>query len=232
MIFTSSPRLAVFDCDGTIVDSQASIILAMVSAFEAHSHPIPNDESIRQVVGLPLRVGMEKLLPNADFSEHVKLENSYKEFFGDLRRRGTIDDPLYPGVFDVLNVLEDSGWILGIATGKSTRGLKMTLEKYDLIDKFETLQTSDTAPGKPDPGMLFNAMRDTGTDAESTIMIGDTTFDIEMAVNARVKAIGVSWGYHHQDELNSAGANVIANDFFLLPKLLNEIINNPQKSDR
>ena len=221
---TSHPRLAVFDCDGTIVDSQASIISAMITAFKKCSHPIPDHESIRRVVGLPIKVGMELLLPNVATSEHEYLENSFKEAFGNLRRDGDIDDPLYPGVFDVLNILEDEGWLLGVATGKSTRGLRLTLEKFGLIDKFLTLQTSDTAPGKPDPGMLINAIHDTGSAPQSTIMIGDTTFDMEMAANAHVKAIGVSWGYHPQDDLNSAGALVIAEDFYMLPSLLNKII--------
>ena len=232
MTVNSSPSLAVFDCDGTIVDSQASIISAMVTAFQVNSLPIPKPDSIRRVVGLPIKVGMERLLPNSNFSEQIKLENSYKEAFGDLRRSGDIDDPLYPGVSDILNILKNDGWLLGVATGKSTRGLMMTLEKYNLIDKFQTLQTSDTAPGKPDPGMLINAMLDTRTDPERTIMIGDTTYDMEMAVNAGVKAIGVSWGYHLQKELNSAGAQIIAHDFFMLPKILNKIIKNSMKNDR
>jgi len=221
MTLKINSRLAVFDCDGTLVDSQASIISAMVSSFETHSYPTPDPEQIRRIVGLPIRVGIEKLLPDARFSEIKKLEDSYKESFGKIRREGKIQDPLYPGVFDVLSTLENDGWILGIATGKSTRGLKMILEKYDLIDKFYTLQTSDTAPGKPDPSMLINAMNETGCNAENTVMIGDTTFDIEMAINAKVHPIGVSWGYHPQDELEKAGADTIAENFFILPKILN-----------
>jgi phosphoglycolate phosphatase len=217
-------RLAVFDCDGTLVDSQASIISAMITAFRTHSYPIPDTESIRRVVGLPIKAGMELLLPNKASGEHEKLEHSYKEAFGDLRRKGKIKDPLYQGVWEVLSTLEKDGWLLGIATGKSTRGLRMTLEEFGLINKFITLQTSDTAPGKPDPGMLFNAMSETGSTSKNTIMIGDTTFDMEMAKNANVKSIGVSWGYHPLEDLNIAGARVIAKDFFMLPNLLNEII--------
>jgi phosphoglycolate phosphatase len=224
MIKTISPRLAVFDCDGTLVDSQASIISAMVTAFEVHSCPIPESESIRRVVGLPIRVGMERLLPNKTSSEHENLEYSYKEAFGRLRRKGEINDPLYPDVCEVLDILEKDGWLLGVATGKSTRGLRMTLEKFGLINKFITLQTSDTAPGKPDPGMLINAMSEAGVNSQNTIMIGDTTFDMEMAKNARVKSIGVSWGYHPQKELNMAGASFVAKKFLMIPKLLNKII--------
>lgn len=220
MVDSSFLRLAVFDCDGTLVDSQASIVSSMAAAFEVHSHPVPDSESVRRVVGLPLRVAMEHLLPQTDPDEHVKLENSYKEAFGDLRRRGEVSDPLYPGALDVLNILEEEGWLLGIATGKGHRGLKLTLETHGLMSRFQTLQTADSAPGKPDPGMLLNAMRDTGASPEGTAMIGDTTFDMEMAVNAGAMAIGVSWGYHPHDHLHSAGAHVIIDEFHALPETL------------
>jgi phosphoglycolate phosphatase len=220
MVAPHSLRLAVFDCDGTLVDSQSSIISSMVAAFGAHSHPAPDAESVRRVVGLPLRVAMEQLLPHTEPDEHIKLEKSYKEAFGELRRRGEASDPLYPGTLDVLNILEDEGWLLGVATGKGHRGLKLTLETHDLMNRFQTLQTADSAPGKPDPGMLLNAMRETGADPQDTVMIGDTTFDMEMAMNAGTMAIGVSWGYHPREHLQSAGAQVIINEFHELPETL------------
>ena len=220
MVASNSLRLAVFDCDGTLVDSQASIISSMEAAFEVHSHPVPDAESIRRMVGLPLRVAMEKLLPHVEAEEHIKLETSYKEAFGDLRRRGEVSDPLYPGALDVLNTLEEDGWLLGIATGKGHRGLRLTLEVHGLMSRFQTLQTADSAPGKPDPGMLLNAMRETGAEVQGTVMIGDTTFDMEMAVNAGVMAIGVSWGYHLHEHLHSAGARVVIEEFHVLPETL------------
>ncbi|NQV82327.1 MAG: HAD-IA family hydrolase [Rhodospirillales bacterium] len=223
MVDTSPLRLAVFDCDGTLVDSQASIISSMVAAFKARSHPAPDAESVRRVVGLPLSVAMGRLLPHTDPGEHIKLENGYKEAFRELRRKGKVSDPLYPGTLDVLDALEKDGWLLGVATGKGHLGLMMTLETHGLVDRFQTLQTADSAPGKPDPGMLLNAMRDTGADPESTVMIGDTTFDIEMAVNAGTMAIGVTWGYHPQDHLQSAGAHAIIAAFHLLPETLKTI---------
>jgi phosphoglycolate phosphatase len=220
MVDTHSLRLAVFDCDGTLVDSQASIISSMMAAFKAHSHPAPEAESVRRLVGLPLRVAMERLLPHADPEEHVKLETGYKEAFRELRRRGEVSDPLYPGALEVLDVLEEDGWLLGVATGKGHVGLMLTLETHGLENRFQTLQTADSAPGKPDPGMLLNAMRDTGADAKATVMIGDTTFDMEMAVNSGTMAIGVSWGYHPHDHLHSAGALVVIDEFRVLPETL------------
>ncbi len=214
---TNSLRLAVFDCDGTLVDSQASIISSMTAAFEAHAHPRPEAEDVRRVVGLPLRVAMGKLLPGTDTEEHGRLENSYIEAFHDLRNRGEVADPLYPGAIDALGLLEDAGWILGIATGKGHRGLVATLETHGLMGRFATLQTADSAAGKPSPDMLLNAMSETGTKPGDTIMIGDTTFDMEMAVAAGTMAIGVSWGYHPEDHLHSAGAHAVIDDFEALP---------------
>ena len=219
----NSPKLAVFDCDGTLVDSQASIIASMTAAFGAHAHPPPEAEDVRRVVGLPLRVAMEKLLPGSVPEEHVRLESSYIEAFHALRERGEVSDPLYPGVLEVLSALEASGWILGIATGKGHRGLMATLETHDLAGRFATLQTADSGPGKPNPDMLLNAMRETGAAAADTAMIGDTTFDIEMAVAAGILAIGVSWGYHPAEHLHSAGAHAVIDDFNALPGKLQSL---------
>lgn len=219
----NSPKLAVFDCDGTLVDSQASIIASMTAAFGAHAHPPPEAEDVRRVVGLPLRVAMEKLLPGSVPEEHGRLESSYIEAFHALRKRGEVSDPLFPGVIEALSALESSGWILGIATGKGHRGLMATLETHDLTGRFATVQTADSGPGKPNPGMLLNAMRETGAEAADTVMIGDTTFDIEMAVAAGTMAIGVSWGYHPEEHLHSAGAHAVIDDFEALPGKLQSL---------
>jgi phosphoglycolate phosphatase len=189
----------------------------MNAAFEAHAYPKPDAEAVRMVVGLPLHVAMGRLLPDAEADVPKKLASSYIEAFHSLREKGEVADPLYPGVLDILTVLEDAGWILGIATGKGRRGLLATLETHDLVERFQTLQTSDTAPGKPNPGMLLNAMGETGADPKGTVMIGDTTFDMEMAVAAGTLAVGVSWGYHPEEHLHKAGAHVVIDDFAALP---------------
>ncbi len=220
---SKSLRLAVFDCDGTLVDSQASIIASMTAAFDAHAHPPPEAEDVRRVVGLPLRVAMGKLLPGSAPEEHGRLESSYIEAFHALRKRGEVSDPLYPGVLEALSALESSGWILGIATGKGHRGLMATLETHGLTGRFATLQTADSGPGKPNPDMLLNAMRETGAEAADTVMIGDTTFDIEMAVAAGTMAIGVSWGYHPEEHLHTAGAHAVIDNFEALPGKLQSL---------
>ena len=131
-----SPRLAVFDCDGTLVDSQHSITTSMFNAFDARAHPRPEAEAVRQVVGLSLHEAMVRLLPGGGADDHDGLVVSYKEAFTDLRNKGEVDDPLYPGAVEVLEALEAAGWILGVATGKGSRGLLMTLETHHLTGRF------------------------------------------------------------------------------------------------
>lgn len=210
---SESTRLAVFDCDGTLVDSQHSIISSMQAAFSAHDHAEPTAESIRRVVGLPLKDAIALMLPESNSDTHELLRDGYKDAFSQLRKRGQVREPLFPGAVESLEELSDAGWMLGVATGKGLRGLLSTLNGHGLTDRFDTLQTADVAQGKPSPDMLFRAMSDTGTQAGDTVMIGDTTFDMEMAVNAGTKAIGVAWGYHPVDELSAAGAHVIVEGF-------------------
>jgi len=188
----------------------------MHAAFDVHSYPKPDADTVRMVVGLPLHVAMGRLLPETGPDVHEQLADSYIDAFHGLRKNGEVADPLYPGVMEIISELEADGWVLGIATGKGRRGLLATLETHGLVDRFQTLQTADSAPGKPAPGMLLNAMRDTGVDPAGTVMIGDTTFDMEMAVAAGTMAVGVSWGYHPQEHLHKAGAHVVIDDFAAL----------------
>ena len=218
-----SPRLAVFDCDGTLVDSQHSIISSMFSAFDARAHPRPEAEAVRQIVGLPLREAMARLLPDGGADDHDGLVTNFKEAFADLRNKGEVEEPLYPGVLEILEVLEAAGWVLGVATGKSRRGLLMTLETHRLTGRFQTLQTADSGPGKPNPDMLLSAMRETGADPAATVMIGDTTFDMEMAKRAGTMAVGVSWGYHSGEHLYAAGAQAVIDEFRDLPETIESL---------
>lgn len=207
-----SNRLAVFDCDGTLVDSQHSICTAMIRAFEGEKLIAPDRLTILSVVGLSLPLAMERLLPEADAAYHHLLSESYKSAFQALRRENAVSEPLYPGIVDLVRQLDADGWLLGVATGKSDRGLKLCLEHHGLHRHFVTLQTADRHPSKPHPSMLLTAMADAGASPESTVMIGDTSFDIDMAVGAGVRALGVGWGYHPPAELIAAGAEAVAMD--------------------
>ena len=202
-------RLALFDCDGTLVDSQHAIVDSMVQAWRTHGLGEPDALAVRRVVGLPLVQAIAVLLPGQDTVRHVAVAETYKDAFATRRQRGVVEEPLFPGIVETLDRLEAAGVLLGVATGKSRRGLLSVLERHGLMQRFVTLQTSDIGPGKPNPDMVYRALSETGAPAHGTVMIGDTTYDIQMARNARIASVGVSWGYHEVPELTAAGADRI-----------------------
>ncbi|MFM7027134.1 MAG: HAD-IA family hydrolase [Chakrabartia sp.] len=203
-------RLALFDCDGTLVDSQHNIILCMDDAFARAGLVPPSRAATRRVVGLSLVPAMQALLPEAEPALHAQLAEDYKSAFHRLRGQGLVEEPLFEGIAAALDALEAQGWLLGVATGKSDRGLDLCLRHHGLRDRFVTLQTADRHPSKPHPSMVEQAMADAGATPETTVMIGDTSFDMAMGVAAGARALGVDWGYHDPDDLWAAGAYHIA----------------------
>lgn len=214
-------RLAVFDCDGTLVDSQANICVCVEHAFGRADIVAPSRDAIRRIVGLSLIEAMAALHPTGADDLHRMLAADYKAAFFALRTSGELDDePLFDGIAAVLEELADDGWMLGVATGKSDRGLAHILAQHGIADRFVTLQTADRHPSKPHPAMLAAAIAEAGATPETTAMIGDTSFDMLMAVNGGARAVGVGWGYHPHDELIDAGAHVVATQVSQLPRLL------------
>lgn len=203
-------RLALFDCDGTLVDSQANIHAAMTGCFAEVGRVAPDRAAVRRIVGLSLPEAMRTLLPGAEDAHHHDLAEGYKRCFRRMREQGEVEEALYGGIVGALDRLEADGWLLGVATGKSDRGLRLVLEHHGLFHRFVTLQTADRHPSKPHPSMIEQAMAEAGADPLSTVMIGDTSYDILMAHNAGVRAIGVAWGYHEPAELLAEGADVVA----------------------
>ncbi len=206
-------RLVVFDCDGTLVDSQHTILAAMTAAWRVLGLPDPDPEAVRRIVGLPLEVSIARLVPDQPQAGVARLADAYRHAFFELHARPDLDEPLFPGALEALEALDAAGILLGVATGKGRRGLEATLGRHGLTGRFATLQTGDRARGKPDPEMLLNAMAETGAGATHTVMVGDTAYDMQMAANAGVRAVGVSWGYHGRDELVAAGAAAIIDHF-------------------
>ena len=206
-------KLIVFDCDGTLVDSQHMIVAAMENAFAGRKLQAPPREDILSVVGLSLSLAVSRLVPDMDAASVDALAEDYKNAFGELRRDPKQREPLYPGVRELLLELSAHDHVvLGIATGKSRRGVAAILMREDLSHLFQTIQTADTHPSKPDPSMLITAMADAGCAPHETIMIGDTTFDIDMAHAAGVRAVGVAWGYHPVEALAASGAHVLVHN--------------------
>jgi len=203
-------RLAVFDCDGTLVDSAATICCAVRDGFAACGIAEPGDAAARSIIGLSLVEAMQVLHPAGDAALHGRLADAYKASFLALRSAGEVREPLYDGIAQAIADLDTCGWLLGVATGKSDRGLAHVLEAHSLHPRFVTLQTADRHPSKPHPSMLEQAMAEAGAAPATTAMIGDTSYDMAMARAAGCAAIGVAWGYHQVDTLVAAGADVVA----------------------
>jgi phosphoglycolate phosphatase len=200
-------KLAIFDCDGTLVDSGATIHAALRTTFDAHGLHCPPRDVTKKVIGLSLEQAMAALVPEAD---HDALSNTYRDAFMAMRGAGQVEEPLFVGIVDLLDAMESDGWVLGVATGKSERGLRHCLNDHGLLERFVTLQTSDRNPSKPHPSMALSAMAEAGAEPGQTIFIGDTGWDMGCARNAGVGAIGAGWGYHDVDELEAEGAHGVA----------------------
>ena len=202
MIRPMTRRLVVFDVDGTLVDSQRLILAAMAMAFAAVDLPPPAAAETLSIVGLSLPEAMRALRPMLDDDAIAALVAGYKASFNQLRH-GQGAAPLYPGALAVVtNLVTLPGVVLGIATGKSRRGLDALLQAHDLARFFTTSQVADDHPSKPHPSMLLRAQAETGTGPG--VMVGDTEFDMAMGRAAGFATIGVSWGYHGRERLHQA----------------------------
>ena len=213
-------RLAVFDCDGTLVDGQAHVCDTMEQAFAEAGLSLPDRNEVRRSMGLSLPMAVLRLAPEIDENTNAQLVAAYKEAFFARRLRGAIHEPLYEGIRELLITLREADWRLAVATGKSDRGLQACLEQHGLTDMFVSLQTADRHPPKPHTDMLDAAIFEAGVAPQDAVMIGDTTFDIIMAKDANVRSIGVAWGYHAPEELLEAGAEAVARDALHLGELV------------
>lgn len=205
-------QLIIFDVDGTLVDSQHHIVEAQTRAFAAHGLPAPARDAALSVVGLSLKEAFS-LLAGPD-APAASLAEAYKDAWTDLRNRPGYEEVLYPGAREALAALGARPDIrLGLATGKSRRGVDRLIASQGWKDVFATIQTADEHPSKPHPSMILTAMADTGASPGATTMIGDTSYDMLMATAAGVRPIGVAWGYHEPSLLLTSGAVVVAQTF-------------------
>lgn len=213
-------RLAIFDCDGTLVDGQANVCVAMEEAFAATGQVAPPRSHIRRAVGLSLPQAMALLLPESTPEEQDALAERYRLAFRAQREAGLVYEPLFEGMEALLRHLHGADWLLAVATGKSERGLCHCLEEHGIADLFVSLQTADRHPSKPDPAMVEHILLETAIPARNAVMIGDTSFDMVMAESAGIRAIGVDWGYHDRTELLASGATSVAADIAELQRIL------------
>lgn len=201
-----APRLILFDVDGTLVDSQASIVGAMTVAFADSGLPAPKRDAILAIVGLSLDRAMAVLAPDVSAAGQAALVAGYRSaFLAACQQQGAAHSPLYPGTRAALETLAAvPGNLIGVATGKSRRGLDGLIEAHGLGRFFVTRQVADHHPSKPHPSMILAALEETGVDPGNAVMIGDTRFDMEMARAAGIAGVGVSWGYHAPANLGAS----------------------------
>jgi phosphoglycolate phosphatase len=220
-----SLKLVVFDCDGTLVDSQHMILAAMHAVYAAHAIPVPDRETLLSVIGLSLPQAFEQLGAATPGFPVASMCAGYRASFQAMRAAQMHHlEPLYPGAAEAVTALaRRENVVLGVATGKSQRGVRAVLARHGLLQHFITIKTADDAPSKPDPGMVLAAMRDAGVGASDTVVVGDTIYDIAMARAAGAAAIGVTWGYHPGAALAQAGAFAVLEEFAALGDTLDRL---------
>ncbi len=191
-------KLIVFDWDGTLMDSEDKIVASASAALSDLSlPPVPRDR-IRNIIGLGLREAVETLLPGRSDSFYRQYIDRYRFHF--LEADST-PMPLFEGVVESLNSLRDQGYLLAVATGKSRRGLDRVLDETGLGHLFEATRCADEAPSKPHPGMLEELMDELRVPPATTLMVGDTEYDLQMARNAGTAAVAVCYGVHERHRL-------------------------------
>lgn len=209
--------LVIFDVDGTLVDSQGHIMASMVRAFEICGLPAPDRATAMGQVGRSLDLVMAEL---AGPEQADALADAYRAAYFELRQSGE-PSPLYPGTEEMLAALAARpGTLVALATGKSRRGLNALIESYGWGDMLASHQSADEHPSKPHPSMILTVLADTGADTARTVMVGDTSYDIDMARNAGVGSIAVPWGYH---DAQSLGADRVIAEWADLPAALSSL---------
>ena len=208
-------KLALFDYDGTIVDSAIMIVEGAIAAFRICGLPDPDPKKVRENIGKPLAIALDEYMPPGFNVTPNEISEAYRSWYAEQGRLGLQNEPLYPGVVELLKELKTDDWLIGIATNKSRIGLTNGLAKHSLSDMFDiTLSTDENIP-KPNPAMAIKAMNDLGVE--------DTINDIGLGVNAGIISIGVTWGYNDKNLLTSAGADYLVDDANELSVLMKKL---------
>lgn len=218
-------KMAIFDVDGTLVDSRSSILRALIEAATILGHVPPSYDEARQIVGLSLPQAIAQMRPALDEVQVEAYCDEYKDAFLRFHAEPDFHEALYEGADAHLRHLKAEGWLLGMATGKSRRGINRNREVFNWHGLFDAAFCADDGPSKPHPHMLELNMKALGVEPQNCIMIGDTTHDIDMANEAKVCSIAVSWGFHTVDELQHARPHKIVHDFAQLKLALDQFAN-------
>lgn len=214
-------RLLVFDWDGTLMDSAAHIVSAVQAAADDVGLPVPEADAVRHVIGLSLQKAFASVLPGAGEAEYARFLAAYRRRFwqGSQHRQS-----LFPGAREVLASLKDAGYLLAVATGKGKAGLERAIRDENLLDVFDVTRCAEETLSKPHPKMLHEILEDLGLEPSAGLMIGDTTYDMEMAVNAGMERLAVTYGAHRRELLLPHQPLGFLDDIRELPAWLDEAV--------
>ena len=222
-----SLKLAIFDMDGTIVDSRDVIQTAIERAFVECDLPPPAYDQVRKTVGLGLSEVLGQLAP--DYDDLPGLVEAYRHAFIIRRTEPGFKEPLYDGAIETLDRLANDNWLIAMATGKSHKGIAAIFDMHPLKQYFDTIWCADDGPGKPHPFMVDQCMKTLGAAPDQTLIIGDAIHDITMGRNAGIHTMGVTWGFGEADELQAVGAHEVHHDFTSLNASLDEFAGAPTR---
>ena len=209
--------LIVFDWDGTLMDSEAKIVNAMQAAIDDVKLPFRDRNQIKNIIGLGLNEALNALFPEIEPHQIAPLTEAYRHHFV---HADNTPMPMFEGVESLLTSLAEQEYWLAVATGKSRRGLDRVLDEYNLRHHFHVTRCADECFSKPHPLMLEEIMGYVGVEANQALMVGDSEYDILMAQNAGVDALGVSYGVHERTRLMASGALGCLDDIRELNKWL------------
>jgi phosphoglycolate phosphatase len=204
-------KLVLFDCDGTLVDSGLLIHEVMARTFLAYGYDRPTYQATKSIIGLTLDIAIARMLGRSHIDDQINdMVLHYKQIYGGVRAEPGFQEPLYDGIGAMIqNLAGQDDVLIGAVTGKSRKGLNLIADTHGFNKLFFVSRTADDCPSKPHPAMVLECCAEAGIDPESTVVIGDSIYDIVMAKSAGARAIGVSWGYGEASELASSGADVV-----------------------
>ncbi len=190
-------RLIIFDWDGTLMDSETQIVHAINAAIEDLELDKRSVEQCRNIIGLGLKEAIDTLYPGADEAVLQEFVGRYRHHWFSIAHTSE----LFPGARETLTLLKESGFTLAVATGKGRVGLDRVLHHTELADVFSATRCSDETKSKPHPQMLLEILEELGIEPQHSLMVGDTEYDMLMAIGARVGSIAVSYGVHDRERL-------------------------------
>jgi phosphoglycolate phosphatase len=194
---TGSVRLIIFDWDGTLMDSETQIVHAMYGAIEDMGLEERTPDQCRNIIGLGLKEAVDTLYPGRDAVFREQFVEHYRHHWFSIAHTSE----LFPGASETLRLLKESGFLLAVATGKGRAGLDKVLDTTGLEDVFSATRCSDETQSKPHPQMLSEILRELDTEPQQALMVGDTEYDLLMAINAGIKTVAVSYGVHERERL-------------------------------